>query len=749
MAQVEPLEAKDVFHRYDPSRLPFATTAEVTATETMLGQDRALEALRVGTGVRDNGFNLFVLGPGGVGKHEVAEQFLRRRASDEATPPDWCLVHDFQSGNRPRLIRLPAGQGRRFRKAVEDLVEELKQALPAAFESDEFQRRMRELQQEFGQRQQNAFHEIQEEADQHDIALLQTQNGFTFAPKDENGEVMDPERFRELPEERREAIEKTVEQLQEKLQEVIQQMPRWRKEAQQKIRELHEEMAVFAVGHLLEDLRGDWSEHEDGLGHLDAIRQDVTSNVEVLLGQGGQGRPRPAAGPGTLLSALPGKPTGGQRRATGRRSTTRTCPPTSAWWAASSIRSSKGPWSPIISWSAPGRCTCANGGYLVVDARKLLTQPLAWESLKRALFSRQVTHETPEQYFSLISTVYAGARAHAPGCQGRCCSASASSTICSPPMTRTSRSCSRSQADFEEDLPRTEETTRDYANLVAALAQQRSLRPLDREAVARVIEHASRLADDRERLSVHNRAISDLLTEADHWAGEADPESSRRRRPACRRSAGLSGLPDSRAHRPGHPARDPAYRHRGQRGRAGQRAVGDATRGSVLRSAQTGSRPPPASAAATWWTSSARPSSAAASTPRGDDPIQSPRRPIRPATLHYRWPPASPSSSPTAWSTATAHRWPSTAPCARCYPIFPSPRHRRDRFGEPARTGTGRRGCQRKDRGLLRGLPPAWPQWAPGSRPAAFQRDQSHAPPGCGSGRGGGGVPYLAAGSRG
>ncbi|WP_440995316.1 Lon protease family protein [Arhodomonas sp. SL1] len=523
MAQPEPLEAKDVFHRCDPSRLPFATTAEVTATETMLGQDRALEALRVGTGVRDNGFNLFVLGPGGVGKHEVAEQFLRRRASDEATPPDWCLVHDFHSGNRPRLIRLPAGQGRRFRKAVEDLVEELKQALPAAFESDEFQRRMRELQQEFGQRQQNAFREIQEEADQHDIALLQTQNGFTFAPKDENGEVMEPERFRELPEERREAIEKTVEQLQEKLQEVIQQMPRWRKEAQQKIRELHEEMAVFAVGHLLEDLRGDWSEHEDVLAHLDAIRQDVTSNVETLLGQGGHGQqqdlePFYRRYRVNLLvdnAEQQGAPVHYEDMPTHQRLVGRI-----------EHQVQQGALVTDHQLVRAGALHLANGGYLVVDARKLLTQPLAWESLKRALFSRQVRTETPEQYFSLISTV----------------------TLEPEPMPLDVKvvllgerilyylltaydpdfaELFKIEADFEEDLPRTDETTQDYANLVAALAQQRSLRPLDREAVARVIEHASRLADDRERLSVHNRAISDLLTEADHWAGEADSETVR------------------------------------------------------------------------------------------------------------------------------------------------------------------------------------------------------------------------------
>ncbi|MCS4503183.1 AAA family ATPase [Arhodomonas aquaeolei] len=519
---ITPLTADQVYQRCDPAALDFDTTDELRGAGTIIGQDRAIEALRLGTGVRNNGFNLFVLGPGGVGKHEVVSQFLHERASGEATPPDWCLVHDFNTGNRPRLIRLPPGDGRRLCKVIEDLVQELRTALPAAFESDEFQRRMRELQQEMGQRHQQAFREIQEAADQQGIALLQTQNGFTFAPKDENGEVMDPERFRELPEERREAIEKAVGELQERLQAVIQQMPRWRKEAQEKIRSLHEEMAVFAVGHLLEDLHGKWADYPGVIGHLDAIREDVTANVEALIGQGGeQGQSLQAFFRRYEVNLLVDN-----AEQQGARVVYEDMPSHQRLVGRVEHQVHQGALVTDHHLVRAGALHRANGGYLILDARKVLTQPLAWESLKRALFSRRVHTEPPEQYFSLISTVtlepepmpldvkviLLGER-----------SLYYLLTAYDPDFAE----LFKIEADFEEDLARTDESIHDYARLVATLAGEREVRPLDRQAVARVIEHASRMADDSERLSIHNRAIGDLLVEANQWAIRDDSRNIR------------------------------------------------------------------------------------------------------------------------------------------------------------------------------------------------------------------------------
>ncbi|WP_435104612.1 Lon protease family protein [Arhodomonas sp. AD133] len=519
MARPEPLTADAVYHGCDPERFDFATTDELEALETIVGQDRAIDALRFGASIRSQGFNLYVLGPPGIGKHEVVERFLRNRASDEPVPPDCCYLHNFDRPNAPRLIQLPAGDGERLRADLEQLIEELRTSIPATFESDEYHNRLRELHQAFGERQQNAFREIHDEAEKHNIALLQTPGGFTFAPRDDKGEVMESERFRELPEDKRKEIEAIIERLQAQLQEVIQQLPRWRKETQEKIRALNEEMAVFAVGHRMAEFRETWRDYPRVREHLDAIQRHVTSNVESVVGQDGQGGETAEAlfrryhvnvlvsngdrqGAPVIYEDNPG-----HQRLVGRVE----------------HHVQQGALVTDFRLIEPGALHRANGGYLVLDVRKLLFQPLAWETLKRALYSRSVKTESLEQLYSLMSTVslepepvpldvkvvllgdrllYYLLAAHDPDFL----------------------ELFKVQADFEEDLARNDDILPVYARMIATVARNTTRRPLDRDGVARVIEQASRLADDGERLTTHNRTIADLLTEADYWAAEADSE---------------------------------------------------------------------------------------------------------------------------------------------------------------------------------------------------------------------------------
>lgn len=517
MAIPKPLNPEELYRRCDPNSFDFETTAELEPLNEIIGQDRALETLKFGTGISSEGYNLFVLGPPGIGKHEVVEKYLHTRATDEPTPADWVYINNFTNPNKPRLIELPAGQGERFRQDLEQLVQELRSAIPATFESEEYQSRLHDLQQELGQRQQEAFREIQEEADKQDIALIQSQSGFTFAPK-RNGEVVRLENYRSLPEEERQEFERATEQLQERLQHVIQQMPRWRKETQNRIRELNEEMAQFAIGHLLEELRTNYQKWPSIVEHLNAIQKDVIENVEAFISQEGQNRT-----PEPLLNRYLANVLVDNAQQQGAPVVYDDMPTHQHLIGRTEHQVQQGALLTDFRLIRPGMLHQANGGYLILDARKLLMQPMSWESLKRALYSKQVKTESLEQLYSMMSTVSLEPEPVPLDVKVVLIGERLLYYLLSA-LDPDFLELFKVQADFEEDLARTDESHQHYARMIGAMARQENLLALDTTGVARVIEHGSRLTDDSERLTTHNRTIFDLLRESHYWAASANSD---------------------------------------------------------------------------------------------------------------------------------------------------------------------------------------------------------------------------------
>ena len=517
MAIPQPLTPEELYRRCDPESFDFETTAELEPFNNIVGQDRALGTLKFGTGINSEGYNLFVLGPPGIGKHEVVEKFLRARAADEPTPSDWVYINNFSNPHKPRLVELPAGRGERFREDLEALVQELRSAIPATFESEEYQSRLHDLQQEFGQRQQEAFREIQEEADKHDIALTQSQSGFTFAPK-RNGEVLRLESYRALPEEEREEFERTIEQLQERLQQVIQQMPRWRKETQNRINELNEEMALFAIGHLLDEFRANYRDCPRILEHVDAIQKDVIENVGAFVGQDDHSHAAEQ-----LLNRYLANVLIDNAQQQGAPVVYDDMPTHQHLIGRIEHHVQQGALLTDFRLIRAGVLHQANGGYLILDVRKLLMQPFAWESLKRALFSNEIKTESLEQLYSLMSTVSLDPEPVPLNLKVVLLGERLLYYLLSA-FDPDFLELFKVQADFEEDVARTTETTQEYARLIGTMARQENLLALDTSGVARVIEHGSRLADDSERLTTHNRAIFDLLREAHYWASSVESD---------------------------------------------------------------------------------------------------------------------------------------------------------------------------------------------------------------------------------
>ena len=276
-------------HRLDPSllfkacpeqELPFETTAELEPTEVVIGQQRALGAVQFGIRIDGNGYNVFALGPSGIGKLTALRQVIAQESNNRPLPSDWCYVNNFADPGKPKALRLAPGRGNRFRKDMEQFVEELSTAIPAAFEGDEYRSRAEEFAEEAKERELQALNTLRQEAAEQRIILIETPTGYAFAPMNESNEVLDPEQFKKLSEHEQDQIQETVLALQQKLQKLLRKFPGWRKETKEKIKQLNKEIARLAVNHLIEALRTEYADSEAILDYLDGVEQDISDHVD-------------------------------------------------------------------------------------------------------------------------------------------------------------------------------------------------------------------------------------------------------------------------------------------------------------------------------------------------------------------------------------------------------------------------------------------------------------------------------------
>ncbi|BEH14954.1 Lon protease family protein [Marinobacter shengliensis] len=513
MALPAALTEDQIYHRCPLDKLNFETTATLEELELPFGQERLLRAMEFGASMEANGFNLFVLGPSGAGKHELVRQFLDKHAEGQPVPSDWCHVFNFQQSDKPNAIELPPGEGRMFKRDMSDLAAELKTAIPATFESEEYQARIQELQEEVTRRQQKGLFAIQEEANANNIAMITTPAGFTFAPM-RNGEVIEPEEYKTFSDDEKALVEAKVEDLQKKLQQAIQQVPRLRKEVRERIHSLNEEMVQLTLGGPIGELREKWSHLPEVVAYLDAVREDVVEHAEAF-------QDSENGAPAGLLNRYRVNLLVDNSQTQGAPVVYEDLPNHQHLTGQIEHRAHQGNLYTDFTLIRAGSLHRANGGFLILDARRILTQPMAWESLKRILFSNEIRIESLERLYGLATTVsqqpepiplkvkvvLVGDRtlyyllAHYD-----------------PDFL----DLFKVEADFEDDLDRDGESYQLYARMLATMAKSVKARPLDKPAVGRLIEHASRLAGDQKKLTAHDRVLKDLLSEANHWAARAD-----------------------------------------------------------------------------------------------------------------------------------------------------------------------------------------------------------------------------------
>lgn len=494
----------------------FETTQDLADLPDGLEQARADEALRFGLAMSHPGYNVFVLGESGTGRHAIVTRLLNEIAAKRAAPPDLCYVHNFDDAQRPRLLTLPAGVGARLRTDMQAFVRDLGPGIDAALDSETHLTRIEALQEAHKAREEEALRELGKACADDGVSLLKTAEGFVFAPTRE-GEAMSPEAFDALPDDEKAAIEKKVGEWSDRLADLLEEFPGWRKALYEATRRAERDALAPTVSHLSRSLRETYADLEAVQAFLDAVEKDLLDGGADWSGEEEEGREEEASSRfhRYLVKLLVDN------------EDTRGAPviyEDNAGYGGLVGRIEHlvqmGNQVTHFHLIRAGALHRACGGYLILDADRLFAQPHAWEGLKRVLRSREIRIEAPAEAQGWNPT--ATLEPEPVSCDVKVVLIGDRSVFYllnehDPDFAELFKVA----ADFDDEMPRTPENVRYYTHLLAMLGRNADLLPFDRAAVARLVEQGARLAEHSGKLSLHTRKLADLMREADFHARSA------------------------------------------------------------------------------------------------------------------------------------------------------------------------------------------------------------------------------------
>lgn len=516
---IEIIPPERAYTKCDSELLKYTSTDEVEKIIRIAGQERAMEAVEFGIGIEKKGFNLFVVGPQGTGRHTVIRSFIDQKALAGKPPTDWCYANNFKFPHKPLAFSFPQGEGYIFKKEMRDLVDMLKVTLSTVFESDDYKARSKAIKDDFKKKVDKLYSQIEEDAKRESIAVVKSEQGIMVAPIDGEGNILETDAYLKLPASTRKRIDDLIEKYQIRLQEGMQHISLLKREAEAAKRKLKTDLARQVVSGFTNTLKQKYDHDDEVKNYFIDVEDDIVEHVDDFLYRADRDKENIIA----MMSSQA---------------------PSFERYEVNVLVSNKGDSAPVVyedlptyqnlhgrienlakmgmlstnfSLIKPGSLHMANGGYIIIDARRLLTQPYAYEGLKRTLRSQRIRIEPLERVIGLMSTL----------------------TLEPEPIPLQAKvvligdawlyyllkqydpefeSLFKVQVDFEHTMDRTAQNIQLYVSLLAGMVKNEHLMPLDNEGMARLVEHSSRVAGDSGKLSLYLEKFADIVKEADYVA---------------------------------------------------------------------------------------------------------------------------------------------------------------------------------------------------------------------------------------
>lgn len=523
------LTSAQLYRKCDASKFDFNTTADLEERMSTLGQDRAICAVELGINIKSRGYNLFCLGPEGTGKTSLVKRILEKEGKKRPTPDDWAYVYNFDEPHKPVALNFPAGQAAGFAKEMEEFAFRVEHELPEAVKNEIYEEQLSEIREKYQEKRNEYIKVLQKKAKGKKVSLLHMPMGVVVAPM-KNGEIISPDVFDTLSDEEKNEIMADLNAMQEEIAMHQDEAPGWEEKQTEEIKKLQERLVKEAIKKPLDEIKKKYRGNKKLGEYLKSVQKYILENISSFVpdynqDSKAQGEEDPVNG---LLSQLKNQQEEDKYSKFKVNVVVKNVPesgapiilldhPTQGNLVGKVERIQQfGALITDFSLIKGGALHQANGGFLLIDARKLLLQPYSWDSLKRALASKEIKIEAPNEDTS-FSTISLDPQPIPLDVKVVMTGDAELYDLLSERDPDFS-DYFKVEADFGTIIDRTDENEIEYAKLIGSLTKKKNLRSLNKQAVARVIEYSSRLADDTEKLTAHISSIGDLLKEADYWA---------------------------------------------------------------------------------------------------------------------------------------------------------------------------------------------------------------------------------------
>ena len=504
---------EDMFH--------FETTEELEPVTDGIGQERGIKALEFGIHVDIKGYNIYLEGPSGVGKTMYTKNYLDSIAPKKKVPNDWCYIYNFHNPNEPIAVSLPAGQGKEFQESMDGFIKEVKKDIKKTFNADDFEKEKALIKREFEEKREVVMNKLSKDSQKYGFQVRSAQNGIYMMPIID-GKIIPEDEFEKLEESVKQEYEEKSMIVQQQIMDAISQIKQIERQADKKVSEWQSNIALLTVNAHINFIKSKYKRNKKINQFLNDVKQDVLKNVSYFLEED--------------------KPQNQQQMQ--QNPLQRKADPCLNYRVNLFVDNSKSEGCPVIMDSnytypnlfgkleyenyygqlktdftmlKPGLLQKANGGYIIFQAKDLLSNGACYEELKRVLRIKEISIENPmEQRASMtmislkpepipldVKVILIG-------------NANIYHTLLS--MDSDFRKLFKIKVEFEETAPINEENVNKLAQFVHTFCKQEELPQLDKSAMARIVEFSSKLAGDKDKLSTRFTELGQVVGEAGTWA---------------------------------------------------------------------------------------------------------------------------------------------------------------------------------------------------------------------------------------
>jgi lon-related putative ATP-dependent protease len=521
------LPAHELRAHFDDDLLTFDTTASLEdVADRVVGQERAIDAIQFGMGMKESGYNIFIAGPAKAGLTYTARTFIEDQARQEPTPPDWCYVFNFKEQDKPKGLKISAGTGKLLKKDMNDFIDTLQAKIPEVFDSDDYRAKEGEVHQDFEKRRREYIDELSQEAREQGFILQFSQVGMVIIPSNKEGEPMTQEDLRHLSEEERQLLRSKSDELHERMKDTIKKIREAENEFKEKHTKLDNEIALFVVGQLMDSYEEKYKDDQQVLDYLKEVQEDILENIDDF-------KKKPEA-----QQQMPGQPVAPfavpPKEANLRKYDVNVLIDNSETKGAPVVIESNPAYPNLFgsierqAWFGalftdhtmikPGSLHKANGGYLVMKALDLLKWFISYEALKRALRDKEIRIEDLGELYGIFST-----RTIRP----EPIPLNLKIVLTGDPyiyqllysLDERFQKLFKVKAHMSDQMDRKPGQVFECSRMIARYCQDHHVRHLDKSGVARVLEYSVELTEDRDKLTLELGTITDLLRESNYFAG--------------------------------------------------------------------------------------------------------------------------------------------------------------------------------------------------------------------------------------